>query len=277
MEISDNGWEEVMGKDIMMKNLVAGRGEIASMGCVVTCDIAGYVLTEDGHDKEPFEKLYNEQFKIGEGDAFPGLELTLRHSRIGDTFEMKCSARFAFGATGRPIEARKPQVNTDSNSQDVAVNEKAALTFLPPNSDLYYEVHVTNHQNEGDIDLAILRSVQSSASSDDDLVRTTEIPESCRQAYHRLVTARDITLRKDCGNRWFGYQEYQRAARAYSKGTQLADNYFKAAVPPAEGELAAEDSDVGAVPTADLVVVNAYVACLNNLSACYLGLGEWLL
>ena len=45
--------------------------------------------------------------------------------------------------------------------------------------------------------------------------------------HNRWSTFAELSLRKESGNRWFRYKDPQRAARAYSKGTKVADDYFK--------------------------------------------------
>ena len=52
--------------------MIEGTGDIANMGTVVSCSFEVYLL----HDltSGAVEKLNFEQFKIGEGDAVPGLE-----------------------------------------------------------------------------------------------------------------------------------------------------------------------------------------------------------
>ena len=79
----DEGWEEVMSKDIMIKKIKEGKGDSAPMGTVVRCNTKGYFVENSITASEAFEILSDQVFKIGEGDAIPALELTLRHTRVG--------------------------------------------------------------------------------------------------------------------------------------------------------------------------------------------------
>jgi hypothetical protein len=130
--VPEEGWNELMGKDIMVRTLDEGTGEIANMGTVVKCRLTGYF---EGTDTI-FEPSNVQRFKIGEGDAIPGLELSLRHSKVGARFEVKVNYRFGFGQ-GRP-----------------AVDLGGGKSTLPilPQTNLRYTVEVLSHIIEGDID-----------------------------------------------------------------------------------------------------------------------------
>ncbi len=98
------------------------------MNYVVECDI---ILFLDGN---AIETVKNERFKIGEGDAIPGLELSLRHSRLGETFRVRCSPRFAWGQEGRP-----------ATKDCIAV---------PPDSSIECEIKVLKHISPDNISIA---------------------------------------------------------------------------------------------------------------------------
>eukprot|EP01034_Spumella_vulgaris_P030809 gene30809-38079_t len=66
-------------------------------------------------------------------------------------------------------------------------------------------------------------------------------------------------------------QDFARAARAYSNGTRLADNYFKSV-----SKTDIEQDTGESIDPLDLTVVAVYVACLNNLAACHISMGEFL-
>ena len=66
-----------------------------------------------------------------------------------------------------------------------------------------------------------------------------------------------ISLRKECGNRWFSYNEFNKAAFSYSKGVKIA-------------ETALSDND-----TNHEAIQTLYVACLNNLAACHLSTAQF--
>ena len=75
MEESNEIWNEVMGTDIMTKHIVHGSGESASFGTIVKINMKTFICGAS----VPFEVLTNQRFKVGDGDAFPGMELPLRH------------------------------------------------------------------------------------------------------------------------------------------------------------------------------------------------------
>ena len=83
MEASDDddGWVDVMGKGIRVKSIVKCAGDPADMQTVVTCNLKGYFIDDVDHLKA-FEDLSNQVFVIGEMDALPSIELTLRYSKM---------------------------------------------------------------------------------------------------------------------------------------------------------------------------------------------------
>eukprot|EP01038_Epipyxis_sp_PR26KG_P009352 gene9352-12602_t len=228
------------------------EGVIANIGTVVTYNARCYfqddLLT-------PFEIAYEQRVKLGEGDVVPGLELSLRHSKVKEIFLVKCSSRFCYGSIGRP--AVKDTVN----------GKLREIKNIPPNQDLQFEVEVLSHR----LDSELMISQHERDTLTDAQLR-------------RLYALDELSLRKEAGNRWFSYQDFARASRAYSKGTQVADTYFKS-LPGAnttgiEGMIEPENQEVPPMSKeeieADKPLVNAYVACLNNLSACHLQTGEYL-
>jgi hypothetical protein len=135
-------WSEVMGDDIKTKTLAEGTGPTAPMGTIVKCNLRGYLLDEGGDrvGDEPFETLAHQRFKIGETDCIPALELTLRHARLGSTYIVKTSSKFAYGPTGRPrlaCAARESDVWARNDSGN-------DIPAIPPNTGLEYEVRVVN-------------------------------------------------------------------------------------------------------------------------------------
>lgn len=212
-----------MGDDICVKYSERGNGDVASVGTVVTANLTGYFAS---NPDVPFERLVNQRARIGDTDLIPGLELPLRHSRVGDIFLVRCASKFAYGPVGRPAN--------ESGGESVVA--------IPPDSDLQYEVVIIAHQGEEDL------------------------PPNSRD---RVVF--EVSLRKDCGNRWYSYSDYTRAGRAYSKGAEAADNYLKTAVQEQEQDGGDDDWTVR-----ESALVELYSACLNNLAACYLHKNEYL-
>ena len=72
--------------------------------------------------------------------------------------------------------------------------------------------------------------------------------------YYSLIDA--ITLRKECGNRWFSYNDFNKAGFSYSKGIKLA-------------ECALNNE------TNQDKIQSLYIACLNNLAACHLSTAQF--
>ena len=125
-EVEDNcfdvdEWEELMNGNIFKKVIQQGKGESSSMGTIVKCNIKGYI--QNATDSGPFENLMDQMFKIGESDAFPGLELTLRHAKVGEIYIMRCSSRFGFGPFQRP---------------EIKQGDGSIIPLLPADSDLEY-------------------------------------------------------------------------------------------------------------------------------------------
>lgn len=222
LEESKFDWEELMGTDIRVKYIQKNMAnDIASFGTIVTCNFKTFVA----NSTVPLEELENQRFKIGDGDAVPGLELPLRHSRVGDHFLISCSSKFAFGPSGRP---------------EVKPSKGSAIASFPailPDTDLVFDVTILAHNTEDNYSIG-------------------------SREHAEFI----LSVRKECGNRWFSYGDYSRAARAYSKGAEAADGYLKSIV---------ESSSDNALNSVDeTVVVELYLACLNNLAACYLSKGE---
>lgn len=139
MEVLESGWTSVMGGEILVRedaDEAGGRGEevaektagsTASMSTVVQCRLNGYLLQSRGGDQPlwalervsdvPFESLVDQEFQIGEGDTFPGLELSLKYMVRDRPHKMRSTAKFAYSDAGRP--------------------------GIPPNTPVEYEVVVT--------------------------------------------------------------------------------------------------------------------------------------
>jgi FKBP-type peptidyl-prolyl cis-trans isomerase len=234
-----NEWMEIMNKEILIKKILEGSGTTASFGTIVKCNIKGYLSNPPNPpNREPFEDLKDQCFKIGEGDIFPGLELALRHSRAGEKFKLKCSSKYAYG----PVE--RPEIK-ESNGH--------IIPRIPPDSPVEYEVEVTEHVDlESKID-------RNSSTHDRDL------------------TLLDVSLRKECGNRWYSYGDWIRASRAYSKGAEIAEAYLKSCQNETDEDNNDKEEETGVLmdeKDPGSLLLNAYVSCLNNLAACYLNRGE---
>jgi hypothetical protein len=93
-------WTELMGDDIRIRRQKEGVGCSASVDTVVYFDMKTYYLELEC---EPI--LIEEESclaaKIGDSDFLPGVELGLRHSKVGEHFVVRCHPKFGYGSSGR--------------------------------------------------------------------------------------------------------------------------------------------------------------------------------
>jgi len=284
-----------MGKDVVVQRKSPGEGETAEYGTVVKCHLTGYfysTVTKERTSDEPFEVLKDQSFQIGEADTVPGLELALRHARKGEKLSVFIASRFAFGIAGRNYQAAN-QGNTEKKNgegENEQNNEKLDLkspaikesnvVVVPPDQDIEYEIEVLTHRTDREFDSEFLQRFESACNG----TLTEEEKDDLR---NRLLTLQSLQLRKESGNRWFSYGEYGRAAKAYSKATQISEGYFNK--PTGEGEagdadntksleekvLESEAKKEEKIPAEENEVVVVYVSCLNNLAACKLATKEY--
>lgn len=300
--VAGTDWEEIMGKDLMLKRVRHGKGEVAAMGTVVKCNLRGFFVSNNTCDTEPFEVWKSQQFKVGESDAVPGIEMAVRFSRVGDLLRVKFSSRFGYGSVGRPAVVIG---DTKEAMSDTGGADKATIAAIPPDTDLEYEIEVTAHLQEGQVEPNLLTKFPMPQSVHDDVIAGEKSPSERHK--ERLLSLTELLQRKEAGNRWFSYGDFSRAARAYSKGTQVADRYFngnanvgdpnakalqglpvtkeggnaedqQASLAEANKALAAAEREKEAqrrrFEQGDEEVVTAYLSCLNNMAACQLRLGE---
>lgn len=284
-----------MGKDIRFQRVrsINTDGPIADVGTIVKCNIRGYfysILKEKRMNSDPFESLENQLFQIGEGDTIPGLELPLRHSRVGDMIRCICSARFAYGSAGRCVD--KPKVTHGENDEEddtdanididvVPIKKRGNVAIVPPNMDLEYEIEITDHFGDRDLHPDTVQKHQSEIS----LLR--EEDHNYQKLVHRLLTTQSMMCRKDSGNRWFSYDEFGRASKAYSAATKLAESYFNSGnsntvlddSTSLEERIKAVEANEKAksepISVEDSDIISIYVTCLNNLAACKISQGEF--
>jgi len=252
-----------MGNEIRIKTVREGMGDVASMGTVVLCNLKGYLLEQqqaqkqsDGKEEEeevvpgeedlqssmvrrlsdPVDDEKNARFVIGEGDTIPALELALRHAKRGEVLLVQTSPKFAYGPAGRSI---------------------GPSGCIPGDARLEFEVEVLDH-----LQLRLQRQGQQQQEEKEG----EEEAESERGRRIRSGVEQEVLLRKECGNRWYSYGDFQRAGRAYSKGAEIAEAYLKS-ITSNGGEGGGEQEEEVATNKS---VFDAYVACLNNLSACHI-------
>lgn len=260
---------ELMGKEISLRRLAEGDGEIAEVNMIVRCHLKGYYYSTTEHTRlreTPFEILENIVLQIGEGDVIPGLELALRHSKVGDHLLVNITSRFAFGDGGKLYNNEWQGLPLDALAEGV----------VPPNMDVQYEVTILSHT----ADQELLPDMQERFEK-----ITSSIVDDTDKAIvlNRLKVLQGLQMRKDCGNRWFVCKEFGRAAKAYSRATKLADTYFNKehdekvslAQTLEEKAQALHEKENREIDQDDLEVVSVYVTCLNNLVACKLSQGEY--
>jgi len=276
--------EELMGKDLVTQRLRLGVDDIAEMGTTVVCNLRGYFYSTQEKRRissEPFEEIRNQQFQIGESDVIPGLELALRHSRKGEVIKVTIASKFGYGPLGR-CYAVSADGSASTELEQMPVPSKSGPVPIPPNSDLEYEVEVTDHLPDGYLSPSLISKMEKELS----LIESDDDEEKRHRIIHRYQTLQSMTARKEAGNRWFSYLDYPRAARAYSKATQLAQSYFnpetgkKQSVGETLEETAKkieqqEREKDRPVNEDDKDLVEVYVACLNNLAACKLSMKEF--
>jgi tetratricopeptide (TPR) repeat protein len=259
--------EELMGPDLLLERVRSGIGAIAEVGVIVKCNYRGYFYSMKDKKRiseEAFEECREQSFQIGEGDCVPGLELALRNSHVGEILKVYSASKFAYGYVGRCFAEKG--------------GAGSKVTTIPPDMDLEYEIEITSHLHDNELEASIAEKCERE-------IQKVDGEEDKSVIYHRFHTLQAMQFRKEAGNRWFSYNDFPRAAKAYSRATQLADGYFnpnKGKKPL--GETAEEASkvlqeqheqDQRPVDQEDKDLVDVYIACLNNLAACKLSLKEY--
>jgi tetratricopeptide (TPR) repeat protein len=293
-EINDKKtWVMVMGEDIMMKLLYRKENDMennnidkesltATMGTIVTFSLKGYIIpynsftisNDDDNDTDtdninnssniknelndknniknkvykskiemindediimegikPFEIWNNQTIQIGEGDVIPAIELSLRQAHVGDIYRLRCTDKFAYNDLGRP--------ELQSSSFITSFDSSSTICKIPPYSRLEFEIEVIKHNMfEDNMD-------QWQSNLD------------------------NVSLRKECGNRWFSYLDYNKACRAYSKGASLSETSLQN-----EDYIHNQVDENGNLKKENPMIV-LYLSCLNNLAACYLSIGNY--
>ena len=125
-ETSVDAWKPLMGDDIRILPITSCTdGAAVELKSVVNFSFKMYLA--DGFTAAatgvPIEECEDMCVQVGEGDCVPALELALRHARVGDSFFVRSSHKFAYGAAGRPAPS-------------VAGREEA----VPPYCDLVFRV-----------------------------------------------------------------------------------------------------------------------------------------
>ena len=289
---NDGKLVKLMGTEIQFQRLtILPHVPIAEVGVIVKCNIKGYFFSVEQMKRlchEPFEELDNQYYQVGEGDAIPGLELALRHSRKGEKMRSVFTAKFGFGSAGRgvtknAVESAGSAGATINTAQPITIEKtKSGMAIIPPNMDLEYEIEIVDHLQEKVLHQQTVEKYRN------DLLAVEGNEEAKNQLIHRLYTLQSMNYRKEAGNRWFSFEDYDRSARAYSHATKLAEGYFNSgssntvleeATTMEERLKAIEEKErqkSEPVAEEDSEIVGLYVTCLNNLAACKLSKGEYM-
>ena len=257
-----DGWMSCMNDEIIIRTNNTEETSTISviqMGTVVMCNLRGFLLKGQASAElslsalerasdQPFETLAEQSMQIGENDTIPGLELSLKYMPLNRPCRMRTTAKFAYAFDGRP-------------------EVKGVSLAIPPDTALEYEVLVTRIVNGEE------PPVDADADADDSTRSVDGKEVGCElslAAFHRRCreASADLTLRKDCGNRWFSYGDWQKAARSYSKGMQKADAFFGSLEGFADVDVASLD--------AYRHMVQLRLALLTNLASSRLGAKEYL-
>jgi len=97
-----DGWMDLMSGKIKMRSLKAGTGRQPEMKEDCRCSVDVYVVggDDDSYDGKKCISWPEIRFRIGEHEAVPMLELSLRHMKEGEQAELFGMPGMAWGATG---------------------------------------------------------------------------------------------------------------------------------------------------------------------------------
>lgn len=194
---------------------------VVEMGSIVVCDLKGYLLHSSETSLESAQRIYEDPFEVLDDQRF--------QIGAGDCIPgLELSIKYAL--VGKPFTMRC------TSKYAYGPNGRASPSAIPPNTNVEYQI--------------CLRRLEH--------YDCTQIDDFSKQCKHIIYS---VTLRKECGNRWFSYLDYSQASRSYSKGVQVADMFF--------GSLETVDNEMSSnISFKELV--QSRIACLNNLSSCYL-------
>jgi len=198
---------------------------------------------KDVRAEEPFEELTKQRLAIGDRDFIAALELALSHSHVGDVLQVRCTSKYAYGATGRPSVV---------DGRGAGKDGWPPIAAIPPYANLEYLVTVTAFH---------------------ELHTTGLAPEELRdsQCVERNRVYQEILLRKEVGNRWYHYGDFSSAARAYAKGAEKGEAFFS------EGGMENGPATSASARSTELggLLREVHVSSWNNLAACHIGQGEF--
>eukprot|EP00930_Biecheleria_cincta_P045024 TRINITY_DN31025_c0_g2_i1.p1 TRINITY_DN31025_c0_g2~~TRINITY_DN31025_c0_g2_i1.p1 ORF type:complete len:431 (-),score=97.29 TRINITY_DN31025_c0_g2_i1:82-1374(-) len=94
--LGDDDWEDLMEGKIRKRTVKDGYGESPEINQDVSCTVE--IRSQDSD--ELLQCWSQMRYRLGESEAFPALELTLRHMRPLEVCEVTSISRFAFGPDG---------------------------------------------------------------------------------------------------------------------------------------------------------------------------------
>ena len=189
-----------------------------------------------------------ESFQIGENDMVKGLETIFLKGNlnVGDKIRVRLESSQGYGDKGRP-----------------AIQLSTLIPCIPPNTDLEYLIEIADctypypypHSFAIDTKTGYLMIARASISTSDNNILTN--PDSISET--GVVSY--INYRKEVGNRWFKFQNFDAAAIAYNKGALIAEAYMALK--------SGKEYD-------KKKLMDLYIACLNNHAACHISRGNMI-
>lgn len=104
----------MMDGKVRKRVLKEGTGDAVDLQRDVLCSFEVRLPPEGEGDV--LQRRKHVRYRIGESEAIPGLELALRHMRLGEEAEVFCISRFAWGPAGcRAADASEKDVPADAD------------------------------------------------------------------------------------------------------------------------------------------------------------------
>lgn len=205
-----------MGVAIKIKVLSEGTGPQPELSTLIEFNYIGSL--ESGGT---FADIKSAKATLGDGDVCPGLELGLRHMKVGATCLIKCVSRFAYGPSSFPPLS-------------------GGTVPVPPDSDVEFEVTLLNVKamEKGPADMTAAEKVEFAL------------------------------FRKNIGNALFASHDYNKAARCYAQGLEIAQGAIQQ---EKEAAKEANNADIQTSSAASSVAVT----CANNTAAAYIKLENY--
>jgi hypothetical protein len=235
----ERNWRKVMNGDILISGSPANSDALgASIGSVLVVDLKGYFLTSiSDANKVAFVPPSDDDIR----DPTPFETVTAQRLKIGES-DVIPSIELALShcRVGQDITVRcssKFGYGPSGRTEGAS----PSIVPVPPYTNLEYEIKVISIQDLETLDLT------EKDLQDEQIVSHNSI-------YQYLM------LRRECGNRWYNQKDFTHAARDYSKGIEKSSNYL---------------TNTGMTTELSMgKIYEVHTSLLNNLSVCYINLGE---